>query len=94
MGGGAERPWLKSQINRLTETHDPKPHHTPHTAEGKPVTSPKTNLQIDQAQTGLVPNVAIRSLLIGYTAARTAEWEALEGARRVWAEGRGQQQEG
>ena len=60
----------------------------------KPLTSPKTNLEIGEAGALLFPNVALRSLISEYTAAKKREWAAAERRWREWAEGQEQGQQG
>ena len=53
--------------------------------KGKPLTSPITNLAIDDpADASLAPNVRARRGLIIYTEAETREWERAERPWREW----------
>jgi hypothetical protein len=56
------------------------------TTETKPLTSPKTNLQLTLAQAVLAPNVMARGFLLDYKAAKKREWEAAEQQWRKWEE--------
>lgn len=55
-----------------------------------PLTSPKTNEALVEANSRLAPNVALRSLLIEFRRSKQQEWEA---AKRWWREAQ-QQEEG
>lgn len=60
----------------------PPPPSPPKHTEGKPLTSPSTNLEItDPALAMLVPNVRARSQLITYRETKMREWEAVQ---RAW----------
>lgn len=50
------------------------------------MTSPKTNLAIDSAQTTLFPNLALRGVIEQYRATKQQEWEEKE---RRWREAGG-----
>ena len=77
-----------SHCSRLTN-HLPPSHPT--TTEGKPLTAPKTNLEItDPTYAMLFPNVMARSQVLEYKEAKTREWEAAE---RAWQQKQAQEQE-
>jgi hypothetical protein len=75
-------------------THIPPTHarHV-HKTGNKPLTSPKTNLQIDEGGAQLFPNVVVRGLMVEYKEAETREWAEAERRWREWAEGQQEQQE-
>lgn len=64
-------------------------HHisTPHQTGHKPLTSPKTNLEItDPALAMIFPNVLARGMVLEYREERAREWAAAE---RRWREAHG-----
>jgi hypothetical protein len=58
--------------------------HTRHTG-GLPLTSPKTNEQIEAAQALLFPNTTLRTLIVEYREAKTREWREAEQRWQQWA---------
>ena len=54
-----------------------------HLTEGKPLTSPSTNVEISAELAILAPNVYARGQVLEFKAATTREWEALQ---REWEE--------
>jgi hypothetical protein len=54
--------------------------------EGKPLSSPSTNLEFSAEMAILAPNVRARGQLLEFKAATTREWEALQ---REWEEATG-----
>ena len=65
-------------------TSNPTTTHPHDNTEGKPLTSPKTNLEaVSPEDARLVPNVHARGLVLEYEEAKTREWEAAE---RRWRE--------
>lgn len=46
--------------------------------ESKPLTSPKTNLELDSVHAALFSNAMARSLVLEFMEAKTREWEAAE----------------
>ena len=54
-------------------------HHLKNThTEGKPLTSPSTNLEIDPAQAILAANVMVRSFVLDFQQRATRDWEAAQ----------------
>ena len=68
----------------------PKNTHT----EGKPLTSPSTNLEIDPAQAILAANVMVRSFVLDFQQRATRDWEAAQQRWREQAGGGVEQDEG
>ena len=62
------------------------PHQQHNLTEGKPLTSPSTNVEICAELTILAPNVYARGQVLEFKAATTRECEAL---RRQWEEATG-----
>jgi hypothetical protein len=56
-------------------THDQR--NPTHSTEGKPLSSPSTNLEISAELAILAPSVHARGLALEFKAATTREWEAL-----------------
>ena len=65
-------------------THDQR--NPTHSIEGKPLSSPSTNLEISAELAILAPNVRARGQVLEFKAATAREWEALQ---RQWEQATG-----
>ena len=84
VGVGVGWGWLNAWTNRLTQSqHTPK-RHTNTQTEGKPLTSPSTNLAIDPTLAILAPVELIRSQVLTYKEAKAREWEEQVRPWREW----------
>lgn len=88
-------PSTKSKHDHTTQTQSEREHAIQQhldlcRARKKPLTSPKTGVELSEAQAGLAPVVMVRGQVSDYKAAKQQEWEAAEQAWRAWAEGQGE----